>query len=64
MSLGEQLPLAEVKNRLSEVVEREETLRILSDPDLLAQVRTSRGERALAAPLTEEAAARLIAPGQ
>ena len=80
MSMAEQLPLADVKNRLSEVVERverehgrvvitkhgrpaavvlsvddleslEETLAVLSDPDLLAQVReglveTGRGETA------------------
>jgi len=73
MSVAEQLPLAEVKNRLSEVVEQvesqharvtitkhgrpaavvisaddleslEETLRVLSDPDLLAQVRASRAQ--------------------
>ena len=73
MSVAEQLPLAEVKNRLSEVVEQvesqharvtitkpgrpaaviisfedleslEETLRVLSDPDLLARVRASRAE--------------------
>ena len=70
MSVAEQLPLAEVKNRLSEVVEQvesqharvtitkhgrpaavvisaddlEETLRVLSDPALLAQVRASRAE--------------------
>ncbi len=73
MTVAEQLPLAEVKNRLSEVVEQvesqharvtitkhgrpaavvisvddleslEETLRVLSDPDLLAQVRASRAE--------------------
>jgi prevent-host-death family protein len=73
MTFAEQLPLAEVKNRLSEVVEQvesqharvtitkhgrpaavvisaddleslEETLRVLSDPDLLAQVRASRAE--------------------
>ena len=73
MSVAEQLPLAEVKNRLSEVVEQvesqharvtitkhgrpaavvisaadleslEETLRVLSDPDLLVQVRASRAE--------------------
>lgn len=85
--------MAEVKNRLSEVVEQvetqharvtitkhgrpaavvisaadldslEETLRVLSDPDMLAQVRASRDERALAVPLTKEAAARLIAPGE
>ena len=73
MSLPEHLPLAEVKNRLSELVERiererdrlvvtkhgrpavvvlsvddlasiEETLSILSDPELLAQVRRSEAE--------------------
>jgi len=71
MSVGEQLPLAEVKNRLSEVVDEvetqharviitkhgrpaavlmsaadleslEETLRVLSDPDVMAQIRSSR----------------------
>ncbi len=93
MSVAEQLPLAEAKNRLSEVVEQvesqharvtitkhgrpaavvisaadldslEETLRLLSDPVLLAQVRASRAERELAKTLTKEAAARLIAPGK
>lgn len=73
MSMAEQLPLAEVKNRLSEVVERveveharvtitkhgrpaavlvsaddleslEETLALLSDPEVLAQIRASRVE--------------------
>lgn len=73
MSIAEQLPLAEVKNRLSEVVERveveharvtitkhgrpaavlvsaddleslEETLALLSDPEVLAQIRASRAE--------------------
>jgi antitoxin YefM len=89
MSLAEQLPLAEVKNRLSEVVEQvetqharvtitkhgrpaavvmsvddldslEETLRVLSDPALLAQVRASRAERDQAVPLTKEEAARRV----
>ena len=89
MSLAEQLPLAEVKNRLSEVVEQvetqharvtitkhgrpaavvmsvddldslEETLRVLSDPALLAQVRASRAERDEAVPLTKEEAARRV----
>ncbi len=93
MSLAEQLPLAEVKNRLSEVVEQvetqharvtitkhgrpaavvisaddleslEETLRVLSDPELLAQVRASRAERAEAVPLSKEEAARLVQRGQ
>lgn len=88
MSLAEQLPLAEVKNRLSEVVEQvesqharvtitkhgrpaavvistddldslEETLRVMSDPDLLAQVRASRAERDEAVALSKEDAARL-----
>ncbi len=89
MSLAEQLPLAEVKNRLSEVVEQvetqharvtitkhgrpaavvisaddldslEETLRVLSDPELLAQVRASRAERDHAVHLSKEEAARLV----
>jgi antitoxin YefM len=89
MSLAEQLPLAEAKNRLSEVVEQvetqharvtitkhgrpaavvmsvddldslEETLRVLSDPALLAQVRASRAERDQAVPLTKEEAARRV----
>ena len=93
MSLAEQLPLAEVKNRLSEVVEQvetqharvtitkhgrpaavvisaddleslEETLRVLSDPELLAQVRASRAERGEAVPLSKEEAARLVQRGQ
>ena len=42
----------------------EETLRVLSDPGLLAQLRASRAERELAMTLTKEAAARLIAPGE
>jgi antitoxin YefM len=75
MSMAEQLPLADVKNRLSEVVDRverehgrvvitkhgrpaaivlsvedleslEETLEILSDPTLLAEIRQSERERA------------------
>jgi hypothetical protein len=41
----------------------EETLRILSDPDLLAQVRASLMEREEAVPMTKEEAARLIARG-
>jgi prevent-host-death family protein len=89
MSIAEQLPLAEVKNRLSEVVEQvetqharvtitkhgrpaavvisaddldslEETLRVLSDPELLAQVRASRAERDQAMQLSKEEAARLV----
>lgn len=93
MSVAEQLPLAEVKNRLSEVVEQvetqharvtitkhgrpaavvisaddleslEETLRVLSDPDLLAQVRASRAERDAAVVLTKEEAARLVGRGE
>lgn len=93
MSLAEQLPLAEVKNRLSEVVEQvetqharvtitkhgrpaavvisaddleslEETLRVLSDPELLAQVRASRAELVEAVPLSKEEAARLVQRGQ
>lgn len=93
MTVAEQLPLAEVKNRLSEVVEQvetqharvtitkhgrpaavvisaddleslEETLRVLSDPDLLAQVRASRAERDAAVVLTKEEAARLVGRGE
>jgi prevent-host-death family protein len=89
MNLAEQLPLAEVKNRLSEVVEQvetqharvtitkhgrpaavaisaddldslEETLRVLSDPELLARVRASRAEREHAVQLSKEEAARLV----
>lgn len=89
MSLAEQLPLAEVKNRLSEVVEQvesqharvtitkhgrpaavvisaddldslEETLRVLSDPALLAQVRASRAERGQPTRLSKEEALRLV----
>ncbi len=89
MNLAEQLPLAEVKNRLSEVVEQvetqharvtitkhgrpaavvisaddldslEETLRVLSDLELLARVRASRAEREHAVQLSKEEAARLV----
>lgn len=89
MSIADRLPLAEVKNRLSEVVEQvenqharvtitkhgrpaavvisaddldslEETLRVLSDPDLLARVRKSRTEVDRAVVLTKEDATRLI----
>jgi len=89
MSVAEQLPLAEVKNRLSEVVEHvetqharvtitkhgrpaavmisaddleslEETLRVLSNPDLLAEIRASRAERDQAVVLTKDDAARLV----
>lgn len=92
MNLAEQLPLAEVKNRLSEVVDQvetqharvtitkhgrpaavvisaddlaslEETLRVLSDPELLAQVRSSRAERDQAVQLSKEEAARLVGRG-
>lgn len=92
MTLAEQLPLAEVKNRLSEVVDQvetqharvtitkhgrpaavvisaddlaslEETLRVLSDPELLAQVRSSRAERDQAVQLSKEEAARLVGRG-
>ena len=38
----------------------EETLRVLSDPALLAQVRASRAERDQAVLLTKEEAARLV----
>ena len=73
MQVSEQLPLADVKNRLSEVVDRverehgrvvitrhgkpaavvvsvddleslEETLQILSDPAILADIREARGQ--------------------
>lgn len=93
MSLAEQLPLAEVKNRLSEVVEQvetqharvtitkhgrpaavvisaddldslEETLRLLSDPAVLAQVRASRAESEPPVTLTKEEAARLVGRGE
>jgi antitoxin YefM len=93
MSLAEQLPLAEVKNRLSEVVEQvetqharvtitkhgrpaavvisaddldslEETLRVLSDPDVLAQLRASRAESAPPVTLTKEEATRLVGRGE
>lgn len=93
MILAEQLPLAEVKNRLSEVVDQvetqharvtitkhgrpaavvisaddldslEETLRVLSDPELLAQVRASRAERDQAVQLSKEEAARLVGRGE
>jgi antitoxin YefM len=93
MNLAEQLPLAEVKNRLSEVVEQvetqharvtitkhgrpaavvisaadldslEETLRVLSDPDVLAQVRASRAESEPPVTLTKEEAARLVGRGE
>lgn len=81
----DQIPLAEVKDRLSEVVERirtehgrvvitkhgrpaavlvsvedleslEETLEIMSDPDLLAEIRAAEAEIAagLAEPLSKE----------
>ena len=91
MSLAEHLSLADVKNRLSEVVDRlgrehgrvvitkhgrpaavllsvddleslEETLEILSDPDLLAEVRVADAEAAAgqtAAFTKQEALARL-----
>ena len=74
MALSEQVPLADAKNRLSEVIDRverehervvitkhgrpaavvlsledleslEETLAILSDADLLADIRAAEGER-------------------
>lgn len=92
MSIAEQLPLAEVKNRLSEVVEQvesqharvtitkhgrpaavvisaedleslEETLRVLSDPDLLAQVRASRAETDAAVTLDRNAALAMLGTG-
>ncbi len=87
MALADHVPLAEVKNRLSEVVERierahgrvvitkhgrpaavllsiedleslEETLQILSDPELMAEVRGAQAEVARGAmtPLTKEQA--------
>lgn len=93
MSLAEQLPLAEVRNRLSEVVEQvetqharvtitkhgrpaavvisaddldslEETLRVLSDPDVLAQLRASRAESEPPVTLTKEEATRLVGRGE
>jgi antitoxin YefM len=91
MTLADHMPLAEVKNRLSEVVERvervhgrvvitkhgrpaavllsvedleslEETLRILSDPALMAEIREAQAEVAEGnmAPLTKERALRAI----
>ena len=92
MSIAEQLPLAEVKNRLSEVVEQvesqharvtitkhgrpaavvisaedleslEETLRVLSDPDLLAQVRASRAESDAAVTLDRNEALAMLGTG-
>lgn len=93
MSAAEHLPLADVKNRLSEVVERlerehgrvvitkhgrpaavvlsvedleslEETLDILSDPQLLAEIRQAEAEVAAgqAEILTKEEAQALIRP--
>jgi prevent-host-death family protein len=92
MNIAEQLPLAEVKNRLSEVVEQvesqharvtitkhgrpaaviisaedleslEETLRVLSDPDLLAQVRASRAESDAAVTLDRNEALAMLGTG-
>ena len=92
MSLAEQLSLAEVKNRLSEVVEQvesqharvtitkhgrpaavvisaddleslEETLRVLSDPDLLAQVRASRAEADASVTLGRDEAVAMLGTG-
>ncbi|MGD9703374.1 MAG: type II toxin-antitoxin system Phd/YefM family antitoxin [Acidimicrobiia bacterium] len=92
MNLAEQLPLAEVKNRLSEVVERierehgrvvitkhgrpaavvlsiedleslEETVAVMSDPGLVADIRASHAERAAGVEperLSREAALRLV----
>jgi len=89
MSLAEQLPLADVKNRLSEVVVQvesqrarvtitkhgrpaavvisiddleslEETLRILSDPQLLEQVRGARKEENDPVVMTKEEAIALV----
>ena len=42
----------------------EETLRVLSDPELLAQVRASRAEREQAVQLSKEEAARLVGRGE
>lgn len=87
MSVAEHLPLAEVKNRLSEIVERigrehgrivitkhghpaavmlsvedleslEETLEILSNPELLAEIREAQADTAQGRtePLTKEQA--------
>jgi prevent-host-death family protein len=91
MSVAEQLPLAEVKNRLSEVVEQvetqharvtitkhgrpaavvistedleslEETLVIMSDQNLLEQVRLARTEKATT--MSKEQALGLIRRGK
>jgi antitoxin YefM len=91
MSAVDRLPLADVKNRLSEVVEQveveharvtitkhgrpaavlisaddleslEETLALLSDPEVLAQIRASRDEVAAGQPVAmtkEQALARI-----
>ena len=88
MQVSEQLPLADVKNRLSEVVDRverqhdrvvitrhgrpaavvvsiedleslEETLQILSDPGVMADIRAARAE-ATAAALSRADATALI----
>jgi prevent-host-death family protein len=95
MSLAEQLPLADVKNRLSEVVEQvesqharvtitkhgrpaavllsaddleslEETLALLSDPDVLARIRDARREsdEGDVDALTKEAALALARAGR
>jgi prevent-host-death family protein len=86
MTVGEQMPLAEVKNRLSEVVDRlerehghpaavvisvedleslEESLDVMGDEALLADIREALAELATAdAPvLSKDEALRLI-PGQ
>lgn len=91
MSIAESMPLAEVKNRLSEVVEAvegeharvtitkhgrpaavvisiddltslEETLLLLSDPEILSQIRQARAELAAgrAQSLTDDEARALI----
>ncbi len=89
MSIAEQLPLAEVKNRLSEVVDQvesqharvtitkrgrpaavvisvddleslEESLRVMTDSQLLAQVRASRAEADEPVVLTKEETTALV----
>jgi PHD/YefM family antitoxin component YafN of YafNO toxin-antitoxin module len=44
MTAAEHVPLAEVKNRLSEVESLEETLAILSDPELMAAIEEADAE--------------------
>lgn len=92
MRVADQLPLTDVKNRLSELIERvetqharvtitkhgkpaavvisvddleslEETIAVLSDPELMAGLRRSFSERAAPTVLTKEEAAALIGRG-